>query len=367
MKEYIIDLCGDITSWGYSRNYIKYYLDQAWKNPVRLRVTSYGGNVNEAIAISKLLEEHGDVTVEFIGFNASAVTWMAFGAKKIVAYEDTLWLAHKCSVPVSFYGAFNADSIDAKIKELQNKKQMAEALDLIIAKKYADYSGKSIEDVFSLMSESKWLTAADAKNWGFINEVLPGKMNKDIKNASNRFEALGLPPLPVNEVHDIQVRNEDKLINRIVEGLKSVFKQSDDNSSLDTLDTSDNSHDKINTVMNKEYVSVNKVLNVEGIDVADNKVTLTIEQIKVINTALANASNEIDQADNRYNGLIAKIDKLSDVVKNAKTEDDKIDAISNIINKLPAAVVNTEGKTGDQSNQFKEIAVDEINRYDDED
>lgn len=364
MKEYIIDLCGDITSWGYSRNYIKYYLDQAGKNPVRLRVTSYGGNVNEAIAISKLLEEHGDVTVEFIGFNASAVTWMAFGAKKIVAYEDTLWLAHKCSVPVSFYGAFNADSIDAKIKELQNKKQMAEALDLIIAKKYADYSGKSIEDVFSLMSESKWLTAADAKNWGFINEVLPGKMNKDIKNASNRFEALGLPPLPVNEAHDIQVRNEDKLINRIVEGLKSVFKQSDDNSSLDT---SDNSHDKINTVMNKEYVSVNKVLNVEGIDVADNKVTLTLEQIKVINTALANASNEIDQADNRYNGLIAKIDKLSDVVKNAKTEDDKIDAISNIINKLPAAVVNTEGKTGDQSNQFKEIAVDEINRYDDED
>lgn len=364
MKEYIIDLCGDITSWGYSRNYIKYYLDQAGKNPVRLRVTSYGGNVNEAIAISKLLEEHGDVTVEFIGFNASAVTWMAFGAKKIVAYEDTLWLAHKCSVPVSFYGAFNADSIDAKIKELQNKKQMAEALDLIIAKKYADYSGKSIEDVFSLMSESKWLTAADAKNWGFINEVLPGKMNKDIKNASNRFEALGLPPLPVNEVHDIQVRNEDKLISRIVEGIKSVFKQSDDNSSLDT---SDNSHDKINTVMNKEYVSVNKVLNVEGIDVADNKVTLTLEQIKVINTALANASNEIDQADNRYNGLIAKIDKLSDVVKNAKTEDDKIDAISNIINKLPAAVVNTEGKTGDQSNQFKEIAVDEINRYDDED
>ena len=273
-------------------------------------------------------------------------------------------MAHKCSVPVSFYGAFNADSIDAKIKELQNKKQMAEALDLIIAKKYADYSGKSIEDVFSLMSESKWLTAADAKNWGFINEVLPGKMNKDIKNASNRFEALGLPPLPVNEVHDIQVRNEDKLINRIVEGIKSVFKQSDDNSSLDT---SDNSHDKINTVMNKEYVSVNKVLNVEGIDVADNKVTLTIEQIKVINTALANASNEIDQADNRYNGLIAKIDKLSDVVKNAETEDDKIDAISNIINKLPAAVVNTEGETGDQSNQFKEIAVDEINRYDDED
>ena len=177
MKEYIIDLFGDITNWGYSRNYIKYYLDQAGKNPVRLRVTSFGGNVNEAIAISKLLEEHGDVTVEFIGFNASAVTWMAFGAKRIVAYEDTLWLAHKSSVAVSFYGAFNADSIEEKIKELQNKKQMAEALDLIIAKKYADYTGKTIEEIFGLMGESKWLTAQEAKDWGFVNEVLPGMMN----------------------------------------------------------------------------------------------------------------------------------------------------------------------------------------------
>lgn len=351
MKEYIIDLFGDITNWGYSRNYIKYYLDQAGKNPVRLRVTSFGGNVNEAIAISKLLEEHGDVTVEFIGFNASAVTWMAFGAKRIVAYEDTLWLAHKSSVAVSFYGAFNADSIEEKIKELQNKKQMAEALDLIIAKKYADYTGKTIEEIFGLMGESKWLTAQEAKDWGFVNEVLPGKMNKNSSAATNLFEAMGLPPVPEAKTDNTK---EDTLVNRIVDGIKGIFKNDDTN------------HDKIiNTVMNKEFLSVNKVLNIEGFEVADNKVTLTVEQMKIINTALTNAGQEIDQADNKYNGLLAKIDGLSDVVKNAADEDAKIEAIRDIVNKIPASVVN-DNNGGNGNRTFNDVAVDPINRFDEE-
>lgn len=351
MKEYIIDLFGDITNWGYSRNYIKYYLDQAGKNPVRLRVTSFGGNVNEAIAISKLLEEHGDVTVEFIGFNASAVTWMAFGAKRIVAYEDTLWLAHKSSVAVSFYGAFNADSIEEKIKELQNKKQMAEALDLIIAKKYADYTGKTIEEIFGLMGESKWLTAQEAKDWGFVNEVLPGKMNKNSSAATNLFEAMGLPPVPEVKTDNIK---EDTLVNRIVDGIKGIFKNDDTN------------HDKIiNTVMNKEFLSVNKVLNIEGFEMADNKVTLTVEQMKIINTALTNAGQEIDQADNKYNGLLAKIDGLSDVVKNAADEDAKIEAIRDIVNKIPASVVN-DNNGGNGNRTFNDVAVDPINRFDEE-
>ena len=351
MKEYIIDLFGDITNWGYSRNYIKYYLDQAGKNPVRLRVTSFGGNVNEAIAISKLLEEHGDVTVEFIGFNASAVTWMAFGAKRIVAYEDTLWLAHKSSVAVSFYGAFNADSIEEKIKELQNKKQMAEALDLIIAKKYADYTGKTIEEIFGLMGESKWLTAQEAKDWGFVNEVLPGKMNKNSSAATNLFEAMGLPPVPEVKTDNTK---EDTLVNRIVDGIKGIFKNEDTN------------HDKIiNTVMNKEFLSVNKVLNIEGFEVADNKVTLTVEQMKIINTALTNAGQEIDQAENKYNGLLAKIDGLSDVVKNAADEDAKIEAIRDIVNKIPASVVN-DNNGGNGNRTFNDVAVDPINRFDEE-
>lgn len=351
MKEYIIDLFGDITNWGYSRNYIKYYLDQAGKNPVRLRVTSFGGNVNEAIAISKLLEEHGDVTVEFIGFNASAVTWMAFGAKRIVAYEDTLWLAHKSSVAVSFYGAFNADSIEEKIKELQNKKQMAEALDLIIAKKYADYTGKTIEEIFGLMGESKWLTAQEAKDWGFVNEVLPGKMNKNSSAATNLFEAMGLPPIPEVKTDNTK---EDTLVNRIVDGIKGIFKNDETN------------HDKIiNTVMNKEFLSVNKVLNIDGFEVADNKVTLTVEQMKIINTALTNAGQEIDQADNKYNGLLAKIDGLSDVVKNAADEDAKIEAIRDIVNKIPASVVN-DNNGGNGNRTFNDVAVDPINRFDEE-
>ena len=228
---------------------------------------------------------------------------------------------------------------------------MAEALDLIIAKKYADYTGKTIEEIFGLMGESKWLTAQEAKDWGFINEVLPGKMNKNSSAATNLFEAMGLPPVPEVKTDNTK---EDTLVNRIVDGIKGIFKNDDTN------------HDKIiNTVMNKEFLSVNKVLNIEGFEVADNKVTLTVEQMKIINTALTNAGQEIDQADNKYNGLLAKIDGLSDVVKNAADEDAKIEAIRDIVNKIPASVVN-DNNGGNDNRTFNDVAVDPINRFDEE-
>ena len=81
MNEVIITLFGSISHYSYDKNYMKYFLDKAKGKPVRLKVTSYGGDVAEAVAISNLIAEHGDVTVEFIGFNASAATWILSSAK----------------------------------------------------------------------------------------------------------------------------------------------------------------------------------------------------------------------------------------------------------------------------------------------
>lgn len=44
------------------------------------------------VAMSALMAEHGNVTVEFISFNASAATVLAFGAKSIEMHEDGMWL-----------------------------------------------------------------------------------------------------------------------------------------------------------------------------------------------------------------------------------------------------------------------------------
>ena len=83
MNETVITLFGTIDRYWYNKNYLKYFLDKAKGQPVRLKVSSYGGDVAEAVAMSALMAEHGNVTVEFISFNASAATILAFGAKSI--------------------------------------------------------------------------------------------------------------------------------------------------------------------------------------------------------------------------------------------------------------------------------------------
>ena len=137
MNETVITLFGSIDRYWYNKNYLKYFLDKAKGQPVRLKVSSPGGDVAEAVAMSSLMSEHGNVTVEFISFNASAATILAFGAKSIEMHEDGMWLAHKCSLGIDIWGHLNADQIEDVIKELQNKKKSAEAIDLM-----AEYAAK---------------------------------------------------------------------------------------------------------------------------------------------------------------------------------------------------------------------------------
>ena len=64
MNETVITLFGAIDRYWYNKNYLKYFLDKAKGQPVRLKVSSYGGDVAEAVAMSALMAEHGNVTVE---------------------------------------------------------------------------------------------------------------------------------------------------------------------------------------------------------------------------------------------------------------------------------------------------------------
>ena len=93
MERKVININGVLDDWGWLRSNVQYMLNKHKNDSVLCIVNSYGGSVNEGLAISKLFEEHGDVVVRFIGCCASAATWMAFGAKSIEIAEDALFLA----------------------------------------------------------------------------------------------------------------------------------------------------------------------------------------------------------------------------------------------------------------------------------
>ena len=358
MEDYVIELNGVIYNGYNGRDYLNYFLSKAGGKPVRLKVNSYGGDVNQAIAMSKLLEENGNVTVEFIGFNASAATWLAFGAKNIEIHEDAMWLAHKCATYVDAWGTMNADEIQRTIEELTNQKKSNDAIDLMIASKYADRCKKPIKDVMDLMKEARWMSASEALTWGFVDKVIPG-INKTAKVNNQLIANLvanGLPEPATSPTNE----DEKPVTQGFIKTLFNGFKQKKDTSELIE-----------NTTMNKTYEFVNKILNCEGVEEKEGKITLTNEQITLINNALKSAENRADvaekakeSAENSLKEATDSIDGLSDQVKNAADMPAKVNVIKNILDKVPGISPSNHTPQGDPTNKFKEVAVDPINQFD---
>ncbi|MCP3895967.1 MAG: Clp protease ClpP [Bacteroides sp.] len=360
MDEFVFAIPGIINQYWYNKNYVKYFLDQAKGKPVRVKVTSFGGEVAEAVAISNLFAENGNVTIEYIGFNASAATFMSFGAKSIEIHEDAMYLVHKCMTGVNIYGALNADQLELQIKELQNSKKSAEAIDLMIAKKYTDRCKKGIKDVMDLMGEDRWMSATEAKEWGFVDKVIPG-INKKAKitdEIKNEFLAVGIP-LP-----DI---NDETLADKIINGIRNILPK----------EKSENNVIENKAIMRTEFIYVNQVLNCSGLEEKDGKITLTVDQFKAINESIQTANGDKAKAEGdlkiandgrataetNYNNAVAALDGLSDDVKNATDVAAKVAVIKNVLDKVPGMKVVTPTPQNDGKTDFSDVAIDPINSF----
>ncbi|RGU39111.1 Clp protease ClpP [Bacteroides uniformis] len=370
MNETVITLFGAIDRYWYNKNYLKYFLDKAKGQPVRLKVSSYGGDVAEAVAMSALMAEHGNVTVEFISFNASAATVLAFGAKSIEMHEDGMWLAHKCSLGVDIWGQLNADQLEDTIKELQNKKKSAEAIDLMIAQKYINRSGKSLKEIITLMEEERWMPAAEAKEWGFIDRIIPGTHKKPqvTNEMTDCFTALGLP-LPAIDSEEKPEPEGKNLVSQIIDGIKGLFPTGN------KTDISNSS----NTVMRKEFTFINQILNSEGIEEKDGKMLLTVENLQAINDAVkaaneakAKAENDLavantakETAENSLTAVVNDLDSLSDSIKNAADNKAKVQVIRDIVSKIPGTGTDSH-REANEDNKFADIATDPINSFENE-
>jgi ATP-dependent protease ClpP protease subunit len=362
MNEVVLEVNGMIDHYGWQRTNIRYFLNKNKGNAVRLKVNSFGGSVNEAIAISKLLEDHGNVTVEFIGFCASAVTWMAFGAKTREMHEDSLWLCHKSSIRVDIYRTMNSDQLADTIKQLENEKKNQDAIDLIIAKKYADMCAdkdKSLADVFDLMKQERWLSADEVKEWGFIDNIIPGinKITDEYRNLLiENCAALNFPLPAIIDKQDDPLANDEvseSLVNRIVNSIKAIFtpmpKSTEDNNPINN-----------STIMNKTFVMVNALLGVEGLAENNGKVELTIDQLQKI----CNALKEADDNKQSVTKATEALDAISPNIKGITGLENKIQAVAVVLNMVPKGVpAGNALPKEDKVDDFSETAKDPVNEF----
>ncbi len=316
------DIDGIISVWGYSNQYVKSYLKNAGKNPVVCRVCSVGGDFLMSMNIKDEFARHGDVTVDISGYAASAATLIGLGAKHTRISNTSFYLIHKVMSYVDAWGHMNEDEIAAVIADLEKIKDENEKMTLVAAKAYSEKSGKPVTDILALMKEEKWLTADEAKEWGFVDEVYNSTTKLDISAVSTKLNMMGMPVLPgKSDDHEGFI---DKVVNRIL-GAMSSFKPD-----LPSGESA-NQTTKTSIPMN-QFEKINALLGVPSLESTDNKgVYLNEEQLRKLNQALADRDatiTNLQQNKTDYDNAITKINALHPDFADAEGFEAKINAIS---------------------------------------
>ena len=167
---------------------------------LNIRVNSLGGDVTAALTIHNRLRELADSGTEIScvvdGIAMSAGSMIMCAADKITASSSALIMIHKCL-------AWRFDYMNAD--ELRKLAEEQDEYDKAIAACYVRKTGKSEEEILSLMAKETYMTSAEAKSLGFIDEISGGK-SVDIAACADKrslivsgmmFDLMGAP-LPEN-------------------------------------------------------------------------------------------------------------------------------------------------------------------------
>lgn len=225
-KKFDLKLKGTVGYWDFNKNIVDSVLDNMHDQEVHVLIDSLGGSVADALSISSAFATHGNVHVHYRGMNASAATISSMGAKHISIDASALYLVHKCSFVIFEWDALNADELLAKAEEYKKKAADAEKIDITIATMYAKRCKKPMNELKDLMAEDKWLTAQEAKEWGFVDEVIDEC--EQVHLTASVATAMASEGMPVPEGIEVEA---DGFIARIVETLTKVFGKKDGASS----------------------------------------------------------------------------------------------------------------------------------------
>ena len=128
---------------------------------ITLRINSIGGDVFEAQAMYSYLKNHpANITVRVDGLAASAASLVAMAGNKVIMPSNSLMMIHNPAGGV--WG------------EAEDMRDTAEILDKIrdtIANVYVTKTGLDREKVIEMMDSETWMTASEAHELKFCDEV----------------------------------------------------------------------------------------------------------------------------------------------------------------------------------------------------
>lgn len=130
-------------------------------------VNSPGGDIFEGKAIHSQIRRFAvaERVVHVDGIAASAATFIAMAGDRIITAPSATWMVHEVSG-----GAWG------RAEDMRAMADLLEQENRVYAETYAERTGKPVEECLALMNDETWMTAAEALEHGFTDEVAdPGE------------------------------------------------------------------------------------------------------------------------------------------------------------------------------------------------
>lgn len=286
---YHLRLKGYVGGWDFRSSKVDETLAAMKGEHVDVLIDSTGGSLATGLSISAAFRDHGDVTVHFVGLNASAATIASLGAKRVTIDAGAMYLVHKCSMGFFKWDSMNADEFSRMIEECEKTKEDLDKLDLNCARMYARRCKRKTEDLLELMKRGGWLTPQEALAWGFVDEITELEEDAAAVLTESVASALAVAGLPLPDMPVAQ-QGWQQPISRLISAISSIFNR--DSSTI------------INNAMNKTYTFICAALGLQAIALSDSKASLTDDQLSKIEDAMK-------AADDKARGLEAKVAELT--------------------------------------------------------
>lgn len=275
---------------------------------IEVRITSLGGDVDQALQIHDALVQHpASVTTEITGFCASAATVIALAGDVRKISRNALYLIHKCSSSV----AGNQHALEM---ELESQKTVN---DLLFAL-YEDKCKKSKEDLTALFDydngKGRWLTAQEAVDWGFCTELTNDTTAEPtVKVAQAEMDMLNYPLMPGHAAATASTEErEQNIIQRVIEKARELFAPICTGTATDIT----NNHTDNMTKLSENFAALASVLKRTD-DHYDESAGLMMshEELTAVEAALAAADaavSELETLKAEHSALLKEHEELKE-------------------------------------------------------
>ena len=204
-----------------------------------------------------------------------------------------MYLAHKCSTEFFQWAQLNADQLADQIASLEQLKTDLEKMDANVAGMYSRKCKKDADALLALMKVGGWLSAKEALDWGFVDEITNADEDKAPVLTDSVASAMASVGMPIPNLPVESNSQFSKFLNAIANLFRSQDKQPQN----------------ISEPMNKLFPLLAAALAIDALQFTEGKCSLTEAQCDTLEAFLKDQADKLQATITEKDNLIAQRDQ----------------------------------------------------------